>query len=319
MPGAWLGGRRWSSRRQVHGVPAGSRRLPGGPRPEQRAGLVPAAQGGVRAAAEGADGGAVAALADRFEARGLPLQADPKRSVSRIYRDTRFAKDKSPYKTNVYAGFPWMGRGADHDASDDHAQGASGYFNLMPGESYVGRRDVEAGEAATGAFRAAIVDEPDRVEPRWRTRRFLAAFGPVHSHDPLKRVPPGFPPDHPMAELFRYKDVIFGRNLSDDEIRSPELPDVLADAYAAAAPVFRFLGHAWPRRELDGPDQPAGSDGTVCDGRYATGNVGLGGDGRRLRGAHVCRGEDDGLDLAQPQVDGVADPQPPDRVSGLDP
>ena len=41
----------------------------------------------------------VAALADRFEARGLPLGADPTRSVSRIYRDTRFAKDKSPYKT----------------------------------------------------------------------------------------------------------------------------------------------------------------------------------------------------------------------------
>ena len=58
----------------------------------------------------------VAALADRFAARGLPLEADPKRAVSRIYRDTRFAKDKSPYKTNVYARFPWVGRGSGHDA-----------------------------------------------------------------------------------------------------------------------------------------------------------------------------------------------------------
>ena len=77
--------------------------------------------------------------------------------------------------------------------------------------------------------------------PRSRTRRFLAEFGPVHSHDSLKRVPPGLPPDHPMAELFRYKDVVFGHQLSDDDIRSPELPDILADAYAAAVPVFRFL------------------------------------------------------------------------------
>lgn len=39
----------------------------------------------------------VAALADRFEARGIPLRADPKRSIFRIYRDTRFSKDKSPH------------------------------------------------------------------------------------------------------------------------------------------------------------------------------------------------------------------------------
>jgi uncharacterized protein (DUF2461 family) len=39
----------------------------------------------------------VAALAERFAARGIPLQADPKRSIFRIYRDTRFSKDKSPY------------------------------------------------------------------------------------------------------------------------------------------------------------------------------------------------------------------------------
>lgn len=44
-----------------------------------------------------------------------------------------------------------------------------------------------------------------------------------------------------MAELFRFKDVVFGRRLTDDEVNSPDLPDVLADAYAAAVPVFRFL------------------------------------------------------------------------------
>ena len=54
----------------------------------------------------------VAALAERFEARGIPLQADPKRSIFRIYRDTRFSKDKSPYKTNVGASFPWVEAGS---------------------------------------------------------------------------------------------------------------------------------------------------------------------------------------------------------------
>jgi uncharacterized protein (TIGR02453 family) len=183
----------------------------------------------------------VTALADRFEARGLPLQADPKRSVSRIYRDTRFAKDKSPYKSNIYARFPWVGKGSDHDASDEGAQGPGGYFNVMPGESYVGGGMWMPEKPRLDAFRAAILDEPDRVRAALEDPGFLAEFGPVHSHDSLKRVPPGLPPDHPMAELFRYKDVIFGRNLSDDEVHSPELPDILTNAYAAAVPVFRFL------------------------------------------------------------------------------
>lgn len=183
----------------------------------------------------------VAALAERFEARRLPLQADPKRSISRIYRDTRFAKDKSPYKTNVYARFPWVGQGSDHDASDEAAHGASGYFSVMPGESYVGGGMWMPEKARLDAFRAAILDEPDRVRAALEDPGFLAEFGPVHSHDSLKRVPPGLPPDHPMAGLFRYKDVIFGHQLSDDEIRSPDLPDILADAYAAAVPAFRFL------------------------------------------------------------------------------
>ncbi len=183
----------------------------------------------------------VSALADRFEARGLPLQADPKRSVSRIYRDTRFAKDKSPYKSNIYARFPWVGRGSDHDASDEGAHGPSGYFSVMPGESYVGGGMWMPEKPRLDAFRAAILDDPDRVRAALEDPAFLAEFGPVHSHDSLKRVPPGLPPDHPMAELFRYKDVIFGRNLSDDEVHSPELPDILTDAYAAAVPVFPFL------------------------------------------------------------------------------
>ena len=43
----------------------------------------------------------IAALAERLEARGIPLRADPKRSIFRIYRDTRFAKDKSPHHDKV--------------------------------------------------------------------------------------------------------------------------------------------------------------------------------------------------------------------------
>src|SRR6266571_561555 len=53
------------------------------------------------------------ALDERFVARGIPLRADPARSPFRIYRDVRFSKDKSPYKTNVGASFAHIERGPD--------------------------------------------------------------------------------------------------------------------------------------------------------------------------------------------------------------
>jgi uncharacterized protein (DUF2461 family) len=91
------------------------------------------------------------------------------------------------------------------------------------------------------AFRQTILDDERRVRAALEDPAFIAEFGPVESHDALKRVPPGYPADHPMADLFRYKDIVFGRRLSDDEVYSPDLPQILARAYATATPVFRFL------------------------------------------------------------------------------
>ena len=180
----------------------------------------------------------VAALAERFTARGLPLLADPRRSIFRIYRDTRFAKDKTPYKTHLGANFPWLDDGGQADAGA-HANG--GYFHFQPGEMYVGGGMWMAECPRLEAFRRAIVEDEDRVRAAIEDPGFVAAFGGISSHHELVRVPPGYPKDHPLAELFRYKDVVFGRSLADDETFRPDLPDLVADAYDAAMPVFRFL------------------------------------------------------------------------------
>lgn len=185
--------------------------------------------------------GLVAALADAFAARGLPLQADPKRSIFRIYRDTRFSKDKSPYKTHMGASFPWVA-GTEADAAISHTDHANGaYFHLQPGNNFAGGGMWQASKPRLDAFRQTILDDERRVRDALEDPAFIAEFGPVESHDTLKRVPPGYPADHPLADLFRYKDIVFGRRLGDDEVYSPDLPDILADAYAKATPVFRFL------------------------------------------------------------------------------
>jgi uncharacterized protein (TIGR02453 family) len=185
----------------------------------------------------------VAALAERFAAHRLPLQADPKTSIFRIYRDTRFAKDKSPYKTHLGASFPWV-EGSGGDASISHTEHRNGaYFHLQPGENFAGGGMWHASKPLLDAFRQSILDDEQRVRDALEDPAFIAEFGPVESHETLKRVPPGFPPDHPMAEMLRYKDIVFGRRLSDDEVYSPDLPDILARAYATATPVFRYLSN----------------------------------------------------------------------------
>jgi len=183
------------------------------------------------------------ALQERFEARNLPLMADPTRSPFRIYRDVRFSKDKSPYKTNVAASFGWN----DGGGVMSHAEGdPGGYFHFQPGEMFAGGGMWMAEKPTLDAFRQAILDDPDRVKAALEEPAFVKAFGNVRTHDELKRVPSGLPADHPMADYFRWKDIVFGRRLADEEVLSPTLPDTLAKGYEAALPVFRFLATLRP-------------------------------------------------------------------------
>ncbi len=187
----------------------------------------------------------IATLAERFEARGIPLLADPARSPFRIYRDVRFSKDKSPYKTNLGASFPWVGEaaGSGEAGSRSHTgnvHSSGGYFHLSPGEIFVGGGIWRPEKPWLNAFRRRVVDEPGAVRELVDAPRFRAAFGAVGG-DALRRVPTGFPADHPEAELLKLKDVTFGRRLSDADAMTPALPDLIADTFSAALPVMRYL------------------------------------------------------------------------------
>ena len=185
-------------------------------------------------------------LAVLFAERGIPLQADPVRSPFRIYRDVRFARDKSPYKTNIAASFPW------HEATDQHrteprrdGHSPGGYFHLAPGDVFVGGGMRHPEPDVIGAFRRAIVERRDEVHAALDDRRFVEVFEHL-SGDELRRVPSGFAPDDPDGHLLRLKDVIFGRRLSDAEALSPKLPALIADTLAAGVPVFRLLASLVP-------------------------------------------------------------------------
>ncbi len=187
----------------------------------------------------------VAALAKEFTDRGLPLRADPAKSPFRIYRDVRFAKDKSPYKTNVGASFPWIGAGAGDVEGRSHTENvhsSGGYFHFSPGEIYVGGGYWRPAKPWLDAFRRRVADDPEELRSLVDAKAFRETFGGL-SRDghAIQRVPAGYPPDHPEADTLKLKDVVFGRRLSDAEAESPDLPVVIADTFAAGQPLLAWL------------------------------------------------------------------------------
>ena len=180
------------------------------------------------------------ALGEEFEARHIPLQADA-RSPFRIYRDVRFSKDKSPYKTHVSASFPWISPGVAHSqGKTESVHGVGGYFHFQPDECYVGGGMWHPDRPRLEAWRAMVANEPKRVRSVIDAPAFVDAFGEPGG-ERLLRVPPGFRADDPNAELLKLKDVTFGRRVSDDEALSPDLANILGNAFASAAPAFRLL------------------------------------------------------------------------------
>ncbi len=177
------------------------------------------------------------ALAERFEARRLPLLADPARSPFRIYRDVRFSKDKAPYKTAQGAQFPWT---EESPGGGRTRIGVGGYFHFEPGSIFVGGGIWHPEPSFLQAFREHVAGDADALLAALDDDGFRATFGSV-SGDRLTRTPRGFPADHPLSELLRLKDVIFSRRLSDAEACSAELPDRIAEDLDAARPVLALL------------------------------------------------------------------------------
>ena len=140
-------------------------------------------------------------------ARGLaraykPLTlAEP--GVLRIYRDLRFARDRAPYKTHI-AGIIRLAGDAIAEAGI-----AVLYLHLGPDEEYAGVGCYRFDETRTARWRRAVVGAPGRdlLKILAGLRRKGYDAGPYEEY---ARVPKGFAPDHPRAELLKYKGLICG-------------------------------------------------------------------------------------------------------------
>ena len=165
-------------------------------------------------------------ISPHFNADARPVGG----SLFRIYRDTRFSHDKTPYKTHVGIHFR-------HEvAQTAHAPGF--YLHLEPGDSFVGvgiwRPDTDGAKQ----IRAAIAADP----AGWK-KAVGGRFGKTYrlTGDSLKRPPAGIEPEHPLIDDIKRKDFVGMAPLTQRAVTSEDFTEEFAGLCRTGAPLMRFL------------------------------------------------------------------------------
>lgn len=160
--------------------------------------------------------------------------AVPKRmggSLMRVYRDTRFSKDKTPYKTNIGIQF------RHEQAKDVHSPGY--YLHIDPDEVFLGVGMWRPATEALAGIRQRISDRQAEWQRTSGDNAFRRQFR--LSGETLKRPPRGFDRDHPMIEDLKRKDFIAIRNMSLDEAQQSRFQQKVETAFKTATPYMTFL------------------------------------------------------------------------------
>lgn len=187
----------------------------------------------------------VTALNQALQGFAPEYATDPDKAIFRIYRDTRFSKDKKPYKEHVAASFQVRGMAHGHGGfycSVSHKEVAVGGGMYMPEP------------AALLAIRNHIAENHAalrRILAGSKVRRLLGEL----QGEQLARVPKGFAADHPAADLLRFKQFVLYVELPPDLATSPALYQEIVDRFRAMVPFLRFLNAPLPKeKKIDARD-----------------------------------------------------------------
>jgi len=159
------------------------------------------------------------------------LVADPRSSrgsLFRIYRDTRFAADKRPYKTHVAMRF-------SHRGKDVHSPGF--YLHLEAGGCFAASGLWHPEPPTLLRVRTAIVSRPGE----WRAVRKLLNWDDAGK---LSRAPRGFPADHEFVEDLKLRDLGIAVSFTEKQVCSPKFMSIFANACRRMSPVASFLSSA---------------------------------------------------------------------------
>ena len=171
-------------------------------------------------------------LAIDFRKFAPEIVASPKTSMYRIYRDTRFSGDKTPYKIQAAASFRWRGL--------DKGRGAGLYFEVGPSWTWIGGGFYAPESQDLVRIREHIAETYPEIDRTVRRSAFKRAFGTLDG-ETLTRVPRGYPKDHPAAEYLRHKNFLAGREFPPEFATSAEFYPTLVATFKACMPLVRFL------------------------------------------------------------------------------
>jgi len=174
----------------------------------------------------------IASIAAPLARISRQIRVDPRPSggsLMRIYRDTRFSRDKTPYKTNVGIHFGL-------DAPKD-AETPGYYLHLAPGDVFMGAGIWHPGADSLRAVREAIVKNPQG----WKQARRV---GLTHGESTLKRPPRGFDPDHPLIDDIKLLSFTSGARFTEAQACAPDFATRFVAACGRQTPLMRFLARA---------------------------------------------------------------------------
>lgn len=155
-------------------------------------------------------------------------------SLFRIQRDTRFAKDKTPYKENTGVQFR-------HEAGRDaHAPGF--YLHLQPGSCWAGVGLWRPETSVAYEIRGHIAEHPETWKRATRNKRFIDHW--ELTGESLKRPPKGFDPEHPLIDDLKRKDFIASTSLTQKAVTSPGFLDQYIELNKRASPMMELLCEA---------------------------------------------------------------------------
>jgi uncharacterized protein (TIGR02453 family) len=164
---------------------------------------------------------------------GADLQ--PKQCIFRIYRDIRFSKDKTPYKTHMSADINPGGR----------KSGKAGYyFQLSPGHSFVAGGLWMPEPPVLQAIRQEIDYSPEKLLGTLKSPSLRKYFKGLDDEDKMSTAPKGFDKNHPQIDLLRNRHFLVSTTLSDAQMQGPKAVDALLGPMKAMLPLLKYLREA---------------------------------------------------------------------------
>lgn len=170
------------------------------------------------------------ALLEDLSAHDVIETTSGKQSLSRIYRDTRFSADKTPYKTNWSGGF----------RRATSARRGGYYFRIEQGNSFIGGGFWNPVADDLKKVRDDIAFDPTPLNKILNSKLFKSTFG-VLEGEQLKKIPRGYDPAHEAADLLKYKQYLLRRRFTDEEVLSPNFRKEAAKTFAAMRPFLDYM------------------------------------------------------------------------------